>query len=144
MNPISTDKLEANEALRLVSTIQFKSADRDNMEFTARVSCYQRDALTSLITELIASRSTNEDLRRERDEAVRSKEHTQYWYAVRLERLKDLAKERGIWTEVAAIIANGTLTAVEPPTYAQQLNIYKYRAEAAEREPAIVKEGGKP
>lgn len=65
-------------------------------------------------------------------DAVRSKEHCQYWYAVRLERIKDSAKAHGIWPEIAAIIANGTASALEPPTYAQQLNRAIHRAEASE------------
>ena len=68
----------------------------------------------------------------ERDRAISRREYTEHWYAVRIERLKDLAKERGIWDEMAAIIANGSASVTEPPTYAQQLNIAKHRAEAAE------------
>ncbi|UAW08034.1 hypothetical protein [Myxococcus phage Mx4 ts27htf-1hrm-1] len=66
------------------------------------------------------------------EKAESRKEHTEYWYAVRLERLKDLAKERGFWPEMAAIIANGTAGS-EPPTYAQQLNLAIGRAENAEK-----------
>lgn len=65
-------------------------------------------------------------------DAVKSRNHTQQWYAERLERLKDLCKEHGIWDKAASIIANGSLMG-EPPTYAQQLNTAKYRAEAAEK-----------
>lgn len=37
------------EDLRLVRNIKFKSADKDNMEFTALVSTYQVDALKRLV-----------------------------------------------------------------------------------------------
>ena len=37
------------EALRLVRNIQFESIDKDNMEFMAHVSCYQRDAIDELM-----------------------------------------------------------------------------------------------
>lgn len=68
--------------------------------------------------------------------AILSRDHTHQWYAERLERLKDLLKTNGLWKEGACIIANGTLTH-EPPTYAQQLNVMRHRAEAAEA--ALVK-----
>jgi hypothetical protein len=43
---------EASEARvtaleKALASIQWKSADRDNMEFTARITCYQMDALLS-------------------------------------------------------------------------------------------------
>lgn len=71
---------------------------------------------------------------------TRRAEFTEQWYAERIERLKDLGKAYGCWPEMAAIIANGTSTRqlddgsyhYEPPTYAQQLNTAKHRAEAAE------------
>lgn len=64
--------------------------------------------------------------------ARRRHEHAKSWYAVRNERLKDLGKARGLWPEIAAIMANGTLHG-ETPTYAQQLNTAKHRAERAEK-----------
>lgn len=88
---------------------------------------------------LASERTRAEALEKERDEAVRARDHTQYWYAVRLEPIKDVAKREGIWPEVAAIIANGNGTRqlpdgtwkYEPPTYAQQLNRAEHRAKAA-------------
>lgn len=68
----------------------------------------------------------------ERDRAIRARERTQQWYAERIERLKDLAKEKGFWPEVAAILANGTVSPTDPPTYARQLNVARHRAEHAE------------
>ena len=35
--------------LVLIEAIKWKSVDRDNMEFEARVSCYQRDAIMRLV-----------------------------------------------------------------------------------------------
>lgn len=67
-------------------------------------------------------------------------EFTKEWYAVRIRRIEDTAKREGIWPEIACILANGTAGAekepyeYEPPTYAQQLNAAKYRAEKAEKE----------
>lgn len=73
--------------------------------------------------------------------------HAHYWYAVRIERLKDLAKEKGIWHEVASILANGTLTGIvdgkpfyEPPTYASQMNALRYDVEKLQKELADAKE----
>lgn len=62
----------------------------------------------------------------------RRHEYAKSWYAVRNERLKDLGKEHGLWSEIAAIMANGTMPG-ETPTYAQQLNKAKHRAERAEK-----------
>lgn len=78
--------------------------------------------------------------RERREEAENRRDHTAQWYAERLERLKQMAKERGFWPEMAAIIANGTATSQEPPTYAQQLNMAKHSAEQAERERAAIAE----
>jgi hypothetical protein len=82
----------------------------------------------------------------ERDKAIRRQEHTEHWYAVRLEPIKDVAKREGIWPEIAAIIANGSGTrqlpdgtyTYDPPTYAQQLNIAEGRAKAAEAQLAAM------
>lgn len=60
-------------------------------------------------------------------------EFTEQWYAVRLEKLKDLGVARGIWDEMAAIIANGTDSPNDPVNYAQLLNMAKFRAETAEK-----------
>lgn len=69
------------------------------------------------------------------------REYTEQWYAVRIARLTDLAKEHGIWPQVATILANGTAESTEPPTYAQQLNLTKYRAEKAEAEVERMRQG---
>jgi hypothetical protein len=86
---------------------------------------------TTLTREELAQRLTLAEA--ERDRAIDRRDHTVQWYAERLERLKDFAKEHGHWPEVACIIANGTASPNEPPTYAQQLNMAKHRAEAAEK-----------
>jgi len=91
------------------------------------------DNSSPLHEELDRLRARVTDLEKALDEAKRSKEHTEYWYAVRIERIKDLAKEKGIWHEVAAILANGTVGVHEPPTYAQQLNAAIHRANTAEQ-----------
>jgi len=62
-----------------------------------------------------------------------SVERTRAWYGVRLERLRDWAdtlpeEEK---TKYFNIVANGTSSPFEPPTYAQQLNITKFKKEAA-------------
>jgi hypothetical protein len=35
--------------IRLLESIRWKSIDRDNMEFEARATCYQRDALHRIL-----------------------------------------------------------------------------------------------
>lgn len=65
-------------------------------------------------------------------------EFCEEWYAVRIERLKDLAKKHDIWPEMACILANGTGDPYEPPTYAQQMNLLRYRAEKAEKKLELI------
>jgi len=69
----------------------------------------------------------------DRDRALRSQEHTQQWYGERWVRLTDELRDTEHWERVCNILANGTAEVTEPPTYAQQLNIAKYRAAEAER-----------
>lgn len=90
-----------------------------------------------------------EEVKAERDKAVQRQEAAEQWYAVRIERLRDLARDRSkagepgsemaqVWPDIASIVANGTLGPpdhpYEPPTYAQQLNVAKHRANKAEAE----------
>ena len=65
------------------------------------------------------------------EKAIQSKKWTQEWYAERFERLKDLAKERGCWPEMAAIMANGKLLTDAPPSYGYLLEVAKHRATAS-------------
>lgn len=72
---------------------------------------------------------------------------THEWYAVRIERLREFAKEKGILTEVACILANGTLTGItndkvhyEPPTYQQKMELLKWDVEKLKKELADAKE----
>lgn len=72
----------------------------------------------------------------------RSVEFTQAWYGVRLQRLDQLMREEApeeIKHKFFSIVANGTVAMDEPPTYAQQLNRAKWRAEEAERDLNIVR-----
>jgi hypothetical protein len=41
--------LTYTEAIKLVENIKFKSTDKDNMEFIAIVSCFQKDALKEVL-----------------------------------------------------------------------------------------------
>lgn len=70
----------------------------------------------------------------ENERLSRNLAFTEQWYAVRLERLKDLGKSKGCWKEMAAIIANGTVSPNDPPLYATQLVRANHRANTAERE----------
>lgn len=71
-------------------------------------------------------------------------ESLQEWYAVRLERLKQLGKEKGCWNEMAAIIANGTATAEEPPSYDQLMMRALLKAEALEKALKRIRLGAHP
>lgn len=73
-----------------------------------------------------------ESLKAKVEKAERSVEHTHQWYAVRLEKIKEVAKRVGLWSEVATIIANGSSSIYDPPTYAQKLNMAKHETKAAE------------
>lgn len=42
-------KPDVEEAIRLLTNIRWKSIDKDNMEFEARASCYQVDAIRTLL-----------------------------------------------------------------------------------------------
>lgn len=82
-------------------------------------------------------------LEAERLEALRSKEHlaaAEQWYAVRLQRLRQLAEEKGCLGEYAGIVANGTGGPYEPPTYSQQLNLLRWRLGVTERRYAELRE----
>jgi hypothetical protein len=71
----------------------------------------------------------------ERDDAISSKEHTQQWYAERLVPMKDWA--RGLDEELKhqffGLLANGIKTPFDPPTYAQILNMEKWKRKDAEQ-----------
>lgn len=64
-------------------------------------------------------------------------EHSAYFYGVRLARLWHWAHEELDETQKSryfCIVANGTADHMEQPTYAQQMNTLRHRAEAAEAE----------
>lgn len=49
------------EDIRLVENIRWKSDDRDNMEFLARASCYQREALNRLLLRISSTPTASDD-----------------------------------------------------------------------------------
>lgn len=63
------------------------------------------------------------------ERAENSRDFSRQWYAERFRRLEDLGKEHGVWPQMAAIMANGTASAMETPTYAHQINGALHRAE---------------
>jgi hypothetical protein len=89
-------------------------------------------AIYSAVSAMDAIKGERAALARALQRSKDSHEHTKYWYGCRIERITALAKDKGIWPEVAAIIANGTVDAFEPPTYAQQFNMMVHRMAAAE------------
>lgn len=64
---------------------------------------------------------------------VSRREHTEYWYGCRIRRIRDLLKGTKYEAPLISILANGTATHTEPPTYQQQMNMLRMRAERAER-----------
>ncbi len=58
------------------------------------------------------------------DKIRKEVDHTREWYAVRWRRLRDLIHENAlhIENEACSIMANGTATPKEPPSYATLLN----------------------
>lgn len=107
----------------------FQSYARANVEASTK---YYRDMLCQSQDDVMKLSAETEALRAEVEKAKRSVEHTHQWYAVRLEKIKEVAKRVGLWSEVAAIIANGSSSIYDPPTYAQQLNIAKHETKASE------------
>lgn len=76
------------------------------------------------------------------DQLMSRLEHTRYWYATRHQRLwhwahAELAEPQR--TRYFSIVANGTADVNEPPTYAQQFNVMKWRMEEAERQLAALR-----
>jgi hypothetical protein len=47
--PSSAGGVERKEDIQLIENIKWKSVDKDNMEYEARISCYQLDAINRLI-----------------------------------------------------------------------------------------------
>ncbi len=84
-------------------------------------------------------------LERQLAEALESRAFTQQWYAERWKTLEDWFRSEGkdlpIRDQFWSILANGVKDANTPPTYAQQLNIAKHRAERAEKERAALMGG---
>lgn len=68
----------------------------------------------------------------ELEQAQESRQHTQEWYSQRWERLKEWARREipeQLREEFFSIIANGTKNATESPTYGQQMQLLKNKAE---------------
>jgi len=53
--------MEIEEAIRLVANIKWLPIDKDNMEFTATVSCYQVDAIRLLISTVVQACELGDD-----------------------------------------------------------------------------------
>ena len=71
-------------------------------------------------------------VRRLTEKHARQIDHNESFYAVRIQAISDLAKQHGIWDEVAAILANGKVSPEDPPTYDHMLAREKARADKAE------------
>lgn len=56
------DPAAVREARRLLSTIRWKSVDKDNMEFEARATCYQVDSIRLLLRALDEGREASAPL----------------------------------------------------------------------------------
>lgn len=70
----------------------------------------------------------------EKRRAISERDHTYSWWSPRMERLKELAKEHGIWDQMACIIANGTASSNETPRHSHEMVHQTWRAERAEKE----------
>lgn len=70
-------------------------------------------------------------------DVIESRMHTERWYGARIAEMEKLARERGdngnlTTREIWNLIANGTPSASDPPTFAVQLNTAEWRAQRAE------------
>lgn len=81
-----------------------------------------------------------DELKSENERLAQSIQHTQEWYAVRLQLLEDFFRNEGKGLPVAYqfwnIIANGTNGPLSPPTYQQQMNRLKHENERLAKEVA--------
>lgn len=64
--------------------------------------------------------------------AARSLNHTEQFYAVRFQLLRELCEEHGLLHEYCNIAANGRKDIHDPPTYDLQLNLLRHERDAAE------------
>lgn len=64
--------------------------------------------------------------------AARSLNHTEQFYAIRFQLLRELCEEHGLLHEYCNIAANGRKDIHDPPTYALQLNMLKHERDAME------------
>ncbi len=64
--------------------------------------------------------------------AARSLNHTEQFYAIRFQLLRELCEEHGLLHEYCNIAANGRKDMHDPPTYALQLNMLKHERDAME------------
>lgn len=68
--------------------------------------------------------------------------HSEQWYSCRFETLYHWAHRElneSQKTQYFNIVANGSSHPLDPPTYAQKMNVLKYRAESAEKERDMLK-----
>jgi hypothetical protein len=65
---------------------------------------------------------------------ARCREHTEDFYASRWERLRTLVRSTDLDAPACAIMANGTATPDEPPTYPQRLAILTHERDEALRQ----------
>jgi hypothetical protein len=61
----------------------------------------------------------------------RSRQHTEEWYAVRFELLRELCEQNNLLTEYCNIAANGVKDIHAPPTYQQQMELLKFERDKA-------------
>lgn len=91
-------------------------------------------ALGKALSENRALRDEIAQAHLEKRRAISARDHSYSWWSPRLERLKELAKEHGIWDKMACIIANGTASGSETPRHSHELVHQTWRAERAEKE----------
>jgi hypothetical protein len=130
------------EILNLFSPDQIKTADKALLPITVSPAIWR-----SILKHLSSGQAKESGLDEadEMDEAwwqnhvrkltekhERQIDHNESFYAVRIQAISDLAKQHGIWDEVAAILANGKVSPEDPPTYDHMLAREKARADKAE------------
>jgi len=64
--------------------------------------------------------------------AARGLNHTEEFYAIRFQLLRELCEEHGLLHEYCNITANGRKDIHDPPTYALQINMLKYERDIME------------
>jgi hypothetical protein len=102
----------------------------------ARADTWQCEPVKSTGTNLVSLRLQLQAALQRAETAERLYRYGVERWACHREKIRELAEQHGLLDEISHIFANGTTSAIDPPTYEQQMNILRHRAENAEKRAA--------